>query len=255
MITERVKYPDGQISAKVSHLPDLADTKRIDIKQRINSYEDLFYVRSIVDAIGNEYDLHLTIPCMFAQRSDARFSPHQSHDLKLVAEVINSCGFKSVGIFDPHSNTSLDLVNNSYKISSFDQVFDVVTKHLSKDVILISPDAGAYKKLWKYSADLRMSLIPANKFRDKDGTIYVTIGGNVKEQECLIVDDLIDGGGTFISLAEQLKNQGASKVFLYASHAIFSKGVDVMCGPIDHIYCTNSYKNVEHKKVTQYKVI
>ena len=71
----------------------------------------------------------------------------------------------------------------------------------------------------------------------------------------MIVDDLADGGRTFKFLAEELKNQGAAKVFLYVTHAQFNYGFDELKETIDHVYCTNSYKDIEDGFVTQFKVI
>jgi phosphoribosylpyrophosphate synthetase len=83
----------------------------------------------------------------------------------------------------------------------------------------------------------------------------ISIQGDVKGKECLIVDDLADGGRTFKYLAEALKKQGASEVYLYVTHGQFNYGFDELKECIDHIYCTNSYKDIDNEFVTQYKVI
>jgi len=63
-----------------------------------------------------------------------------------------------------------------------------------------------------------------------------------------------DGGRTFKFLAEALKKQGATKVFLYVTHGQFNYGFDELKESIDHIYCTNSYKDIEDDFVTQFKL-
>lgn len=70
-----------------------------------------------------------------------------------------------------------------------------------------------------------------------------------------MVDDLADGGRTFNLLAAELKNQGAAKVFLYVTHAQFNYGFEELKQNIDHIFCTNSYKDIYDDYVTQYKII
>jgi len=77
----------------------------------------------------------------------------------------------------------------------------------------------------------------------------------VTGKDCLIVDDLADGGRTFKYLAEALKKQGASKVYLYVTHAQFNYGFEELKETIDHVYCTNSYKDIDDVFVTQFKVI
>ncbi|MGJ8713927.1 MAG: phosphoribosyltransferase family protein [Maribacter stanieri] len=82
----------------------------------------------------------------------------------------------------------------------------------------------------------------------------ISIQSNVKGKECLIVDDLADGGRTFKFLAEALKKQGATKVFLYVTHGQFNYGFDELKESIDHIYCTNSYKDIDDNFVTQFRL-
>jgi ribose-phosphate pyrophosphokinase len=88
-----------------------------------------------------------------------------------------------------------------------------------------------------------------------NGVPVISIQGDVKGKECLIVDDLADGGRTFKLLAEELKSQGANKVFLYVTHAQFNYGFDELKATIDHVYCTNSFKEIDDAYVTQFKVI
>jgi len=104
------------------------------------------------------------------------------------------------------------------------------------------------------SMNFGADLVPSNKVR-VDGVPQISIQGNVKDKDCLIVDDLADGGRTFKFLAEALKNQGAAKVFLYVTHGQFNYGFDELKETIDHVYCTNSYKDIEDVFVTQFKVI
>ncbi len=241
-----IKYPDGQINVQVE---GGCPTKII---RRVNSYEDLFILKSEREAMDNYYGVDmihttLVIPCMFGQRSDKRFQEGESFGLKIITDFISAMNFNKVKIFDPHSDVTLALINNSVKISSFNYVQETVNNivKIGGDITtltLVSPDAGAYKKVFKYAEDLNLPLVAANKFRDLQGNVTLNILGNVKDKECLIVDDLLDGGYTFILLAQQLRLQGASKVFLYISHGMFSKGYKELEKHLDGIYCTNSYK-------------
>lgn len=251
---ERIRYPDGQVGAKF--VEDGTGAPMV-LKERINSYEDLFYVRAVADIIkryrfGTNW---LFIPCMFGQRSDRRFDRHQSFDLKLITDVINACDFDVVKILDPHSDVTLALVNNSEKVSSLEYVKQSIdhyhawnTAHHNgtEDPILVSPDAGAFKKVFGYGQELGYEVVGANKCRNKDGTITLSFTGDVKNRACFIVDDLCDGGYTFILLTEALKKQGAREVYLYISHGLFSKGfAPLHQAGITHVYCTNSVKDLD----------
>lgn len=244
-----ITYPDSQLNVQINDFNPI-------IKLRINSYEDLFILKSISDVykFNNKPLDNLIIPCLFGQRSDRRFQENESFGLKIICDFINSFDFKRVEIFDSHSDVSLALINNSEKHSSFEYVENVIESINNKNLVLVSPDAGAYKKVFKYAEDLNLPLVAANKFRDLKGEITLNILGDVKNKKCLIIDDLLDGGYTFHLLAKQLKEQGADKVYLYISHAYFNKGVD-FTEYIDHFYCTNSIKDIESPKVTQFKFI
>ncbi|MEP1489728.1 MAG: phosphoribosyltransferase family protein [Algibacter sp.] len=246
------KFKDGQITTK------LTERGNLHIKIRGNSYEDLFTIASIKEAwdaehtMGKKVSSQLTIYCLIAQRSDRRFNEKESFDLKIVARFINSLNFDKVAILHPHSAISLALINNAVTIDHFQYV-----EHVFKEIgnpVLVSPDAGAYKTTHHIAEALGADLVPSNKVR-VDGEPLISIQGDVKDKQCLIVDDLADGGRTFKFLAKELKNQGASKVFLYVTHGQFNYGFEELKESIDHVYCTNSYKDIEDEFVTQFKVI
>ncbi|MCD8452943.1 ribose-phosphate pyrophosphokinase [Tenacibaculum finnmarkense genomovar ulcerans] len=246
------KFNDGQVTAKIFEKGNLH------VKIRGNSYEDLFRIASIKEAWDAENILNktataiLTIYCLIGQRSDRRFNEKESFDLKVIANFINSMGFDKVEILHPHSSISLALIDNSVELKSYEFVRKAY--HAIGNPILISPDAGAYKTTHEIAEKLKADLIPSNKVRIA-GVPKITIQGAVKNKECLIVDDLADGGRTFNFLAKELKNQGATKVFLYVTHGQFNYGFDELKENINHIYCTNSYKDISDDFVTQFKVV
>ena len=246
------KYPDGQISLKLNKKPTLEQTIRV------SSYEDLFVLKSFSDAHKNYmgYYPEVTIPCLFGQLSDRRFADNESFDLKNICEFINSCNFKNVYVFDPHSDVPEALIKNFHKLLPnpyiYSSITDIIDKEDRSQVTLVSPDAGAYKKVFKLAEQWNHPLVAANKFRDRDGNINLVVLGDVKGSNCLIVDDICLGGRTFKILSEKLREQGANKIFLYVSHAHFINGFDL---GLDHIYCTNSVKDIKNPIVTQYMVV
>jgi len=209
------KFNDGQVTAKIVESGD------IHIKIRGNSYEDLFRAASIKEAWDAENSTNknaiakLTIFCLIGQRSDRRFNKGESFDLKVICKFINAMRFDKVFVLHPHSPISLALIDNSEKISHI----NFVEKAFNKigNPVLVSPDAGAYKTTHEIAEKLNADLVPSNKVR-VDGAPVISIQGDVKGKQCLIVDDLADGGRTFKFLAEALKSQGAAKVFLYVTH-------------------------------------
>ncbi|MCX2681837.1 phosphoribosyltransferase family protein [Galbibacter sp. EGI 63066] len=246
------KFKDGQVSAKITEPGDLH------IKIRGNTYEDLFRIAAVKEAWDAENSTKkntvaiLTIYCLIGQRSDRRFNAQESFDLKVIANFINSLNFDKVEILHPHSPITLALINNAVELKNFEYVKKAYNEIGTPT--LISPDAGAYKTTHEIAEKLDADLVPSNKIR-VNGAPLIKIQGDVKNKKCLIVDDLADGGRTFKFLAEELKKQGAEKVFLYVTHAQFNYGFDELKETINHIYCTNSYKNIDDDYVTQYEVV
>jgi ribose-phosphate pyrophosphokinase len=251
---KRVRYPDGQVSAIIQDW-DHSPTQHI--KERMNSYEDLMFIVGCADAarsIGSMY-VHLDIPCMFGQRSDRRFSFDQSFDLRHITAVINAANFYTVRVFDPHSSVSISLLDRSVAIPPDEYVERTIKALDTPDLVLVSPDAGAYKKVFDYAERFNTPLVASVKHRSKVGEVHLEFFGDVIGKPCLIVDDLADGGYTFHLLAEALKAKGASHVYLYVSHGMFFKGFDLLKQNIDRIFCTNSYRDINDPFVSQFKVI
>ena len=107
MIYTRKKYPDNGVYAEVT------DFSNPVITERINSYEDLFFIKSLKEACDyNDIEnVELIIPCLFQQQHDRRFKPNQSFELKIVCDFINSCNFKKVQVFHPHSDVTQGCLN------------------------------------------------------------------------------------------------------------------------------------------------
>jgi ribose-phosphate pyrophosphokinase len=66
-----------------------------------------------------------------------------------------------------------------------------------------------------------------------------------------MVDDICDGGGTFLGLAEELKSKNAGKLFLAVSHGIFSKGISKLSSMFENIFTTDSIKSMDESEITQ----
>jgi ribose-phosphate pyrophosphokinase len=172
---------------------------------------------------------------------------------------------------DPHSDVLEACINNYKKLDNFKLVDDALS-YLIKDgeedkVVLVSPDAGAYKKVYDVAREFKIEkIITANKVRDmKTGNILRTeipVLDQHNDLMYVIVDDICDGGRTFVELAKVIKDgRPTAKVYLVVTHGIFSAGFKVLNEYIDGTFCTNSYRDVvddeygERTNVKQLKVI
>lgn len=231
----------------------------VSVTHRINSFDDLGLLCVAADALSRMDAVlnTLFVPYFPGARQDRVMVKGEPLSVKVYADIINSLGFKKVLLQDAHSEVTPALVNHAEVIPNYGFV-EQVLRHIGQPVILISPDGGALKKIYKLSEYLGgLKVIESSKTRDvKTGKLsgFKVYAEHLEGDSCLVVDDICDGGGTFIGLAEALKAKGAGQLFLAVSHGIFSKGVDALAGYYDHIYTTNSIKEVSHNLLTQIPV-
>lgn len=209
---------------------------------RIQSSDDLIDLILISEILGKKTCeiSNLTIPYFPYARQDRQTAPLTAFSLKAICQVINSLGWGSVTVFDAHSDVTPALLENSKDVPQY----GILLKFgdLEPDVV-VAPDAGAVKKSQKAASLFGCPLVFATKERDvTTGHVKLTgLHGEVRDKHCLIVDDICDGGRTFIDLAKELRTRGAKSVDLYVTHGIFSQGFEVFDGIIDKIYTTNTF--------------
>jgi ribose-phosphate pyrophosphokinase len=179
--------------------------------------------------------------------------PGEAFSLKAVARLINAMGYDRVVICDPHSDVAPALVDRVEVVSQLDLVraHAPLSGMLSEDIdVIVSPDAGAAKKAHAVARHCGLPQVVASKVRDtRTGEITSTELQDpalVSGRAALIVDDICDGGRTFVELAGVLRTAGATHVYLYVTHGIFSKGFGVFRGLIDGIYTTDSFSGSLH---------
>lgn len=180
-------------------------------------------------------------------RQDRVMVKNEPFSLKVFAELLNSLNLSSVEVWDAHSDVTSALVKNCRVVPQWDLARRTLPAGYFENHLFVSPDAGAYKKLTKLVAeDSRICIGVKN--RDSQGNIIHTDVFSpvpIEGRDCVMVDDICDGGRTFIELAKTLKAKDAASVILYVTHGIFSKGFDELKQHIDRIYTTNSFNNTQ----------
>lgn len=232
-----IRFPDGH-----QHLKLNEPYTQSEVSISIHSFDDLFLLAQLKQ-LSPTLEV-LNIKYLLGARCDRRFSKMEVCDLKIIADFINRLNFKKVLILKPHSDVALALIDNSEPVSVTSQLLSsCLFNHKISDYSIVSPDAGASKWIKK---ELGASdVIQCNKERNEgNGEIESITFSQTPKNTCIIVDDLCDGGKTFIELAEHLKERGVNKIYLIVTHAIFSKGLKDLTKHIDHIYCTDSYMKI-----------
>lgn len=236
---ERKHYPDGGVYAVVHSFDHPI------IKERINTYEDLFFIKSLKDICDyNEVEVELFIPCMFQQQHDRRFNENESFELKIVADFINSCNFKRVYIHHPHSDVTPALINRSRVIDNHMFINKVLEEIGSENLILMSADAGGFKPLVKLAdvIEWKGETESAAKSRDPNTHKLTQMVGRMdfQEKDVLIVDDICVYGGTFVGLGKILSERNVGKLYLAVSHVTVKEPSKELAWYFDKVFTTNS---------------
>ena len=235
----------------LGHPPVFADTAFITCIADGGLHDNLFHVAQVLDIVRNlnpRIKTTLYIPYTPYARADRHMVDRDSFGLQVYTTALNKLNFDKVVIVDPHSDVAPALINNCKVISQADVIAtDPVTSWFStKDFLLVSPDAGSLKKIGKVASLLKRDVVVLGKDRDvTDGRITNTriLGDSsiVNGRDCIIVDDICDGGGTFIAAAQALYSAGANSVELFVTHGIFSRGLSPLVDAgFTRIITTNS---------------
>ena len=228
------------------------------ITTRIKSSDDIIDFIFTVDALRRYgiKKIKAFIPYLPFARQDRIMVPGEPFSLKVFTNIINSLELDEVMVYDPHSDVSAALLNKCVVMKNYIFVAKcLANKH---DYHIVSPDAGAYKKIFDVCEAIgyKSDIILCNKVRDVSTGKIKKLSIDTQDlqgKDCYIIDDICDGGGTFVLLAQELRKHNCGKINLIVSHGIFSKGIDAIEG-IDHIYTTDSVQDFTHEKVTQIKL-
>ncbi len=265
------RFPDGQQQVRITGNDDIKswflyyqlDTHDVQIKSRLNNFKDLELIICAVASLRElgVKEIHLYTPYFLGSRNDRKFEEGSNNYLKdVICPIINSLRFESITVLDPHSDVLEACLNNFKKVNNQELVeYSLQTIYEErdmlatggKDFILISPDAGANKKVFKVAEQIGYTgdISTCSKSRDNNGKltrVVVPLSFNHIKKDFIIIDDICDGGATFLGIAEEIKRQFPSaKIYLIITHGIFSKGFDELSKYFDGIYCTNSYSDLK----------
>lgn len=241
-----LKFSGGELQPKVIDVVGKGET--VFIRADLTSSDTIMELVLLVDALrraaGQNIEIRLTCPYLPYARQDRVCASGESLALKVMCDIINSLNLSSVTVWDVHSDVAIALLNNAYNVHQ--RVF--VGRIEWKDTVLVAPDAGAIKKTLETAKALGLPMVRADKIRSvEDGSITGTTvySEHIGDKDFLIVDDLADGGRTFLELAKVLRPLTNKNIYLYVTHGIFSKGLDVFNGLIDGVYTANPFPQVD----------
>jgi len=189
--------------------------------------DNLMELLLCIDALRRSSAKSITavIPYFGYARQDRKVAPRTSISAKLVSNLITNAGANRILTVDLHAGQ----IQGFFDIP-VDNLFatPIFARHIKKNmntnsIVCVSPDVGGVERARDLGRRLNVGLAIIDKRRPAPGKSEVmNIVGNVKNKSCVIVDDIIDSGGTIVNCAKALADKGAKEVFVYITHAVLS---------------------------------
>ncbi|MDO8537301.1 MAG: ribose-phosphate pyrophosphokinase [archaeon] len=223
--SEISKFANGEIKVTINESVRGKDVFLIQtLCEPVNEHliEMLIFVDALKRASADR--ITLVIPHFAYARQDKKFKSREPISAKLIANLIQVAGTHRVLTIDLHSapiQGFFDIpVDNLTALSLFD---DYIAKQKEDNFVIVAPDEGAMKKTTSFANATHADIAFMNKIRPKDNEAEIlNVVGEVNGRNCIIMDDMIDTAGTIAVGIKALKERGAQKVFVCATHALLS---------------------------------
>ena len=254
------RFADGEIYIEINE--NIRGNSVFVIQSTSNPANDnLMELLLVIDALKRSSAKTITavIPYFGYARQDRKVAPRTSISAKVMANLITNAGATRVVTVDLHAGQIqgfFDIpVDNLFSTPIFAR--HARKKIKSKKIICVAPDVGGTERARALGKLLNVGLAIVDKRRPKPGQSEVmNIIGDVKGQTCILVDDIIDSGGTIVNAAKALKSRGAKDVYVYITHGVLSgdaiKKIKssviknlVITDTIDNVHKTKNVKNIE----------
>lgn len=240
-----IKFSGGEIQIRLKS--DLVPGPIL-IEAQIKTSDDVMTIlltKNALDEAGfSEVSLH--IPYVPYGRQDRVCFPGEAFSLKVFAGLINSCNFKAVTVVDPHSLMTTYLIERCEVISQSVASLVTLPPDLVSKAIFMAPDLGAVEKTKKKALQANRPYITADKVRSPDTGSIMGIELDFRDIDLsqknpiIVMDDICDGGRTFIELAKEYRRYGYyQELYLYITHGIFSQGISQLLWYYQKIFCYN----------------
>jgi len=254
------RFADGEVYIEINE--NIRGNSIFVVQSTSNPANDnLMELLICIDALRRSSAKNITavIPYFGYARQDRKVVPRTSISAKLVSNLITKAGADRVVTVDLHAGQ----IQGFFDIP-VDNLFGtpIFARHIkknikSKNMICVAPDVGGTERARALGKLLDVGLAIVDKRRPAPGKSQVmNVIGNVKDKTCIIVDDIIDSGGTIVNAAKALKDRGAKEVYVYITHGVLSGDAInkikkseikklVITDTIDNLGKTNKANNIE----------
>jgi len=251
------RFPDNEIYVEINE--NIRGNSIFVVQSTSNPVNDnLMELLICIDALRRSSAKNITavIPYFGYARQDRKVVPRTAISAKLVSNLITDAGANRILSVDLHAGQ----IQGFFDIP-VDNLFatPIFARHIKKNIktnnlICVAPDVGGVERARALSRRINVGIAIIDKRRPTPGKSEVmNIVGNVKHKICVIVDDIIDSGGTIVNAAKALKDKGAKEIYVYITHAVLSgSAVDkIKESQIKKLIITDTIDNSKKIKISK----
>ena len=251
------RFPDGEVQIT---LGEFSRKDEMDVKCRITSAEELFILMQVADILRRHgMRFSISIYYLMGMRMDRVMDFNRPFTLRMVVDILDSLCATSIAIFCPHSKVTTQLFRKTEVVSLEPVQWMDEQKYFWDECQVVLPDAGAAERY--FGGNVPPGIIVGEKVRDVETGKILSI--KVKNPEAIdgrwpliMIDDLCDGGGTFVGLAKAIHEVKPDAIINIAvSHMVNPKGIENLSKNFNHVFFTNSYKDWNGFKAEYGKVV
>ena len=246
------KFPDGEVMIS---LGEFSRKTNIDVICRIRSPKELFILMQVGDILKRHGMLWtLKIYYLMSARMDRVMDFNKPYSLDIVSNILKNLGAGLIQIVEPHSEKVVHLID-PFSVEIVDKISD-----LGISDFICYPDEGAaerYSGLKRHNTaiECRKTRTPEGKIMSVEFKDIVNLPRIKSTDVITIVDDLCDGGGTFLALHKLLKNAyPGRKINLAVVHAVQEEGLIKVCKVFNKVTVTNSYKDWTYLQCNEFEL-
>jgi len=218
--------------------------------------DNLMELLILTDALRRSSARRITavLPYFGYARQDRKSAPRTPISAKLVSNLITQAGANRVLTLDLHASQIqgfFDITTDNLTAAPV-MVRDIQDNYDVKNVMIVSPDVGGVIRARNVAGRIGANLAIVDKRRPRAGVSEVmNIIGDVRGQACILIDDIVDSGGTLVNAAEALLKAGAKEVSAYITHGVLSEGASERIGGsmLKELVVTDSIEETEAQRL------
>ncbi|QLY40437.1 ribose-phosphate pyrophosphokinase [Hujiaoplasma nucleasis] len=247
------RFADGEISIDI---PDTVRGHKVFVVQSTSApvNEHLMELLIMIDALrrASAREVNIVMPYYGYSRQDRKARARQPISAKLVADLLQTAGATRVLSMDLHAPQIQGFFD--IPIDNF-RALPILVEYLQnknlENICVVSPDHGGVARARDLADILQAPIAIIDKMRPEPNVAEVmNIIGKVKNKTCIVIDDMIDTGGSIVAASKALKDAGANEVYACCTHPLLSRNAPQILNDSDlkEVICTNTVELPEYKR-------